>query len=114
MLVDVIEIVRKAYQIVDQPTPEDAFILMSPWVFDSLGGPLDFQEMFTFLRKLFAHIDKNDELKLMGIDEAICQTFLVMLGIRMTKDEVLLGSPDPNIYPVTGDGKNYARKYAPR
>jgi hypothetical protein len=110
MLCDVLTIIHRAYGIND-PTPEDAFKLMLPWVWDSLSGAVDFQEMIMFFRNLILHVNENEEVTLIGADEAICQMMLVIMAIRITKDELELGMPDTNIMVCNNNRKDYPRKY---
>jgi hypothetical protein len=110
MIIDVMKIVERAFDLKD-PSNDDIFKLILPWAWSSLGGPMDFQEMILFLRRLYENIGANHEIELAGVDEGICQMLLVILGIRYTKDSLILGYPDPKILPVvSGDNRKYRRR----
>ena len=79
MIIDLMALIERAYGL-DTCSPDDAFKIMLPWVWDSLGGPVDFHEMIMFLRMQFNYIDQNMEVKLVGIDEALCRMMLVMMA----------------------------------
>jgi hypothetical protein len=110
MLCDVIRIIERAYGLKEVST-DDVFKILLPAVWDSIHGLLDFQEMFLFLRTQLLNIEKQQELTLIGADEALCKMCLVILGIRVTAEELILGMPDANILtPMSVNQKNYRRK----
>jgi hypothetical protein len=111
MIEDLIRIMERAYGM-EKCSPEDALKIIIPHVWDSMAGPQDFETMLMFLRTQVINIDKQEELKLMYIDEALCKMCLVIMAIRVTNGVLILGPADPKILTPT-DGmakKNFRRK----
>lgn len=111
MLIDCLKIMERAYGI-KECDPEDFFKLILSEVWHSIAGPTDFETMFLFLRTQLMNVDKQPEITLIGADEALCKMCMVIMGIRVTVGELILGSPDPDVLNViNGDPKKYRRKY---
>jgi hypothetical protein len=111
MIEDLIRIMERAYGL-EKCSPEEALKIIMPHVWDSIAGPVDFEEMILFLRQQVINIDKQEELKLMFIDEAICKMCMVVMAIRVTNGVLELGTPDPKILTPTNPmlKKKFRRK----